>query len=112
MVEQGFMLTSPAFTSDGSIPTEMTCDGENRPPVLKWIHAPRESRSFALIIEAALDRDPLDLLFTLDRFSGHDMWPACGARWEGKNSRYATSISFTSCRRPITAIAAACASCF
>jgi Raf kinase inhibitor-like YbhB/YbcL family protein len=51
MAEQGFTLTSPAFTSDGSMPAELTCDGANRPPVLKWIHPPRESRSFALIAD-------------------------------------------------------------
>lgn len=51
MAEQGFTLTSPAFIPDGIMPRATTCDGENRLPELKWMHAPPASRSFALIVD-------------------------------------------------------------
>jgi len=51
MAEQGFTLTSPAFTHDGAIPDRLTCEGDNRPPELNWIHPPEQARSFALIVD-------------------------------------------------------------
>jgi Raf kinase inhibitor-like YbhB/YbcL family protein len=50
MAEQGFHLSSPDFTNGDMIPTQFTCDGENRSPQLDWIHAPEGTRSFTLIV--------------------------------------------------------------
>ena len=51
MAEQGFTLSSPDFTNGGPIPPRFTCDGDNKPPELHWIHPPSGTRSFALIVE-------------------------------------------------------------
>jgi len=51
MAEQGFTLTSSAFTADGAIPATFTCDGEDTSPELKWLHPPDATRSFALIVD-------------------------------------------------------------
>lgn len=47
-----FSLTSPAFTSDGAIPSQFTCDaGTTSPsPALAWTDAPTGTKSFALIL--------------------------------------------------------------
>jgi Raf kinase inhibitor-like YbhB/YbcL family protein len=44
-------LTSPAFSHNGAIPSEYTCDGANISPALKWSDAPQNCNSFALIVD-------------------------------------------------------------
>lgn len=44
-------LSSPAFSHNGQIPVEHTCDGADRAPALRWKGAPAGTRSFALIVE-------------------------------------------------------------
>jgi Raf kinase inhibitor-like YbhB/YbcL family protein len=44
-------LTSPAFSHNGSIPTQYTCDGENISPALEWSDIPTGTNSFALIVD-------------------------------------------------------------
>lgn len=51
MAEQGFTLTSTDFAEGEIIPTELTCEGENRPPALKWMHPTEAALSFALIAD-------------------------------------------------------------
>jgi Raf kinase inhibitor-like YbhB/YbcL family protein len=51
MAAQGFTLTSPDFTNGTMIPTQFTCDGENKSPGLDWLHAPAGTQSFALIVD-------------------------------------------------------------
>lgn len=46
-----FALTSSAFADGQAIPTEFTCDGDDRPPPLVWDETPRGTRSFALIVD-------------------------------------------------------------
>lgn len=43
-------LTSPA-ARDGRIPSEYTCDGDNRVLPLRWTDVPEQTRSFALLVE-------------------------------------------------------------
>jgi Raf kinase inhibitor-like YbhB/YbcL family protein len=43
-------LTSPAFSHGGSIPKQFTCEGRDISPELSWTEAPKETRSFALIL--------------------------------------------------------------
>lgn len=61
MAEQGFTLTSPEFASSEPIPATFTCDGKNISPELRWLHAPKGTRSFALIVD---DPDAPGGLFT------------------------------------------------
>lgn len=44
-------LSSTAFLPGGTIPTEYTCEGENRSPPLAWGAPPTGTRSFALIVD-------------------------------------------------------------
>lgn len=44
-------LTSEAFSSGDVVPRHFTCDGEDMSPPLTWEHAPRETKSFVLLVE-------------------------------------------------------------
>ena len=44
-------LTSPAFKDGSAIPTQFTCDGQDRSPALSWSGAPDGTASFTLIVE-------------------------------------------------------------
>jgi len=46
----GMVLTSPAFTEGGTVPTVNTCDGANTSPVLSWTGAPAGTQSFAVVL--------------------------------------------------------------
>jgi len=52
------VLTSPAFTPDGQIPAEYTCDSKDVAPALEWSGAPAGTRSFALIMDDPDAPDP------------------------------------------------------
>jgi Raf kinase inhibitor-like YbhB/YbcL family protein len=43
-------LQSPAFPPEGEFPARFTCEGENVSPELAWEEAPKETRSFVLIL--------------------------------------------------------------
>jgi len=43
-------LVSSAFQAGEAIPTRFTCEGENISPELSWTEAPKETKSFALIV--------------------------------------------------------------
>ena len=51
-------LASPAFTHQGEIPREYTCDGDDRSPPLRWSGEPAGTRSFALIVDDPDAPDP------------------------------------------------------
>ncbi|NJR64633.1 MAG: YbhB/YbcL family Raf kinase inhibitor-like protein [Leptolyngbyaceae cyanobacterium CRU_2_3] len=55
------ILTSPAFATDGVIPTKFTCDGENISPPLKWEPPPPGTQGLSLIVE---DPDAPNKTFT------------------------------------------------
>lgn len=44
-------LTTPAFYPGGKIPVENTCDGKDVNPEITWSGAPKEAKSFALIVD-------------------------------------------------------------
>ena len=44
-------VTSPAFQSDGEIPSKYTCDGEGVSPPLTWSGVPEEARSVAILVD-------------------------------------------------------------
>jgi Raf kinase inhibitor-like YbhB/YbcL family protein len=43
-------LTSPAFAQREPIPRKYACDGENISPALQWQNAPKETKSFVVIL--------------------------------------------------------------
>lgn len=45
-----FQLTSPAFSSEGNIPRQFTCQGQDVSPELTWKNAPTGTKAFALIV--------------------------------------------------------------
>jgi len=51
-------LTSPAFSANGEIPKEYTCEGGDHSPELTWSGAPQGTRSFALIEDDPDAPDP------------------------------------------------------
>src|SRR5579872_1537522 len=44
-------LSSPAFSHNGSIPSQYTCDGANVSPSLQWSDEPAGTKTFALIVD-------------------------------------------------------------
>jgi Raf kinase inhibitor-like YbhB/YbcL family protein len=53
-----FQLTSPAFTHNGSIPREHTCEGADAQPPLEWSGVPGSAQSLALIVDDPDAPDP------------------------------------------------------
>ena len=51
-------FSSPAFSRNGEIPTEHTCEGVGSPPPLEWSDAPTGTRSFVLIVDDPDAPDP------------------------------------------------------
>ena len=47
----GFMLNSNAFTDGEKLPTEFTCDGDDKAPPLAWSDPPQGTKSFALVVD-------------------------------------------------------------
>ena len=46
-----FTIQSAAFSPNGTIPREHTCDGKDRSPELSWTDPPPNTRRFALIAD-------------------------------------------------------------
>jgi Raf kinase inhibitor-like YbhB/YbcL family protein len=44
-------LTSPAFSHNGAIPSQYTCDGADISPALAWSEIPQNCNSFTLIVD-------------------------------------------------------------
>ncbi len=53
-----FILTSSAFSHDGSIPSRYTCEGEDISPPLSWMNVPDAAQSLVLIIDDPDAPDP------------------------------------------------------
>jgi len=51
-------LTSPAFSHNGSIPREYTCEGVDVSPALSWSGIPDGTKSLALIVDDPDAPDP------------------------------------------------------
>jgi Raf kinase inhibitor-like YbhB/YbcL family protein len=49
--EPAFELRSASFTPHGALPKSCSCDGEDSSPGLTWLGAPKDARSFALVVE-------------------------------------------------------------
>ena len=46
-----FTVSSPAFADGQPVPKQFTCDGDNVPPPLTVDHAPKATKSFAVIVD-------------------------------------------------------------
>ena len=44
-------LSTTAFSNGGDIPVKYTCDGNDVSPVFSWSDAPKDTKSFALIMD-------------------------------------------------------------
>lgn len=44
-------LTSVAFIDGDAIPRHFTCDGEDMSPSLQWTNAPKETKSFVVLVD-------------------------------------------------------------
>jgi len=51
-------ITSPAFSNDGEIPPEYTCNGKDNSPPLEWSGIPENTRSLVLIVDDPDAPDP------------------------------------------------------
>lgn len=51
-------LKSPAFSNNGAIPREYTCDDVDSAPALEWSGAPAGTKSFVLIVDDPDAPDP------------------------------------------------------
>jgi Raf kinase inhibitor-like YbhB/YbcL family protein len=52
------VLLSARFTPNGAIPTELTCEGRDRAPPLRWSGVPPEAKSLALTVDDPDAPDP------------------------------------------------------
>jgi Raf kinase inhibitor-like YbhB/YbcL family protein len=53
-----FQISSSAFAAGGSIPSKYTCEGDDISPPLQWSGAPKDIKSFALIVDDPDAPDP------------------------------------------------------
>lgn len=44
-------VTSPAFSENGAIPSEYTCDGQSKSPPLSWSGVPANTQSIAVLVD-------------------------------------------------------------
>lgn len=49
--EEKMKLSSSVFAPDGKIPAKFTCDSDDISPPLKWLDAPSNTETFALIVD-------------------------------------------------------------
>jgi Raf kinase inhibitor-like YbhB/YbcL family protein len=56
--EGPMQLSSPQFKPGGEIPSEHTCEGNDRSPALAWADPPAGTQSFALIVDDPDAPDP------------------------------------------------------
>jgi hypothetical protein len=75
-------LSSPAFSSNGQIPLDHTCDGAGTPPPLAWSGAPKGTQSFALIVDDPDAPDPKAPVRTFVHWVAYDI-PAAATSIDG-----------------------------
>ena len=77
-------LSSSAFTPNGEIPVEHTCDGGGVAPPLAWSDAPPATQSFALIVDDPDAPDPKAPKRTYVHWVAYDI-PASATRIDGQH---------------------------
>ncbi|HZD26306.1 MAG TPA: YbhB/YbcL family Raf kinase inhibitor-like protein [Alphaproteobacteria bacterium] len=71
-------LSSRAFTQQGEIPRQYTCEGDELSPPLAWSGAPEGTRSFALVLDDPDAPDPKAPRVTWVHWVLYDMPPTLG----------------------------------
>jgi Raf kinase inhibitor-like YbhB/YbcL family protein len=72
-------LSSLAFTRNGPIPQDYTCDGTDTPPPLQWSGMPAGTKSLALIVDDPDAPDPRAPLRTYVHWVLYDIPPTVSA---------------------------------
>ena len=70
-------LTSAAFTTDGGIPPEFTCEGADCSPPLAWTGIPPGTKSLALIVDDPDAPDPAAPRMTWVHWVLYNLPPDC-----------------------------------
>jgi hypothetical protein len=76
-------LTSPAFTHNGAIPRQYTCDGVDLSPPLSWSGAPDGTKSLVLIVDDPDAPDPAAPKMTWVHWVVYNIPPAVSGLEEG-----------------------------
>jgi len=79
-------LRSSAFTHNGSIPGQYTCDGDDRSPPLEWNGVPPQTKSLALIVDDPDAPDPEAPKMTYVHWVLYDLPPSATGLAEGVTS--------------------------
>jgi Raf kinase inhibitor-like YbhB/YbcL family protein len=66
-------ISSSAFSHNGTIPSQYTCDGADNVPPLSWSGAPSGTKSFALIVDDPDAPDPAKPKMTYVHWVVYDM---------------------------------------
>src|SRR6266478_3060965 len=82
-----FVLTSPSFDDQGSIPRKQSCEGGEVTPSLSWSGAPGASKSFVLIVDDPDAPDPQAPKKTWVHWVLYDIPPTTTALPEGTTSK-------------------------
>jgi len=69
-------ISSPAFSHNGAIPEEHTCDGADTAPALAWDGVPKDAKSVALIVDDPDAPDPKAPKRTYVHWVVYDLPPA------------------------------------
>jgi Raf kinase inhibitor-like YbhB/YbcL family protein len=77
------VLTSSAFTHEGSIPRKYTCEGDDVSPPLAWSGVPANTKSFALVVDDPDAPDPAAPRRTYVHWVLYDLPATTGALPEG-----------------------------
>jgi Raf kinase inhibitor-like YbhB/YbcL family protein len=72
-------ITSTAFTANGEIPAQYTCEGSDVSPPLAWSGAPADTKSFALIVDVPDAPDPKAPKMTWVHWVLYNLPPDCTA---------------------------------
>ena len=76
-------LTSQAFSNQGSIPAQYTCEGRNVSPPLSWSGVPRNTKSLALVVDDPDAPDPAAPKTTWTHWVVYNLPPIDGTLPEG-----------------------------
>ena len=76
-------LTSSAFSHQGNIPRQYTCEGSDISPPLSWSGAPERTKSFVLIVDDPDAPDPKAPRMTWVHWVLYNLPPAARALPEG-----------------------------
>jgi Raf kinase inhibitor-like YbhB/YbcL family protein len=80
-------IQSSAFSHNGPIPREHTCEGKDSAPALQWSDAPSGTRSFALIVDDPDAPDPKAPKMTYVHWVLYDLPPTATGPTRARDGR-------------------------